>query len=219
MVSLPTQQECIHLLRVTYRLPENMINHSIQVNRLAVFLAYNLKKKGLDVNIDLVDRASILHDIMKIIEIDGFLGLINPESKKEIVLSKKDRVVWLNMKQKYGHLSHEDAAYHIFKEKYPEMALIIKKHGYTNLKGENELKTWEEKIVHYADKRVMHSSIVPMLERLNEGHKRYEQKNLLKGIDENFRNKVDKQLIDLEKEIFNNLDFEPKDIPEIMENN
>jgi uncharacterized protein len=219
MVNLPTKQECIHLLRVTYRLPQNIIEHSIQVNRLSVFLATKLNDKGFNVNIDLIDRASILHDILKIIEIDNLFDFIDPESNQNVLLSKKDRMVWINLKKRYGHLTHEEAGYQIFKEKYPEMALVIKKHGYTNLKGENELKTWEEKLVHYADKRVKHRIIVSMFERLQEGHKRYEKKNLLKGINFEFQKKTDKKLIDLEKEIFNNLDFKPDDIPGIMDQN
>jgi uncharacterized protein len=218
MINLPTKQECIHLLRVTYRVPQNMIEHCVQVNRLAVFLANKLKEKGFDINVDLVDRASILHDVMKIVEIDDFLDLIDPESKEKIILSKKDRIVWLDIKKRYGHLTHEEAAYNIFKQKYPEMALIIKKHGYTNINGENLLNTWEEKIVHYADKRVKHKKIVSMFERLQEGHKRFEQKNILKGIDHEFQKKTDEKLINLEKEIFNKLDFKPEDIPSIMNN-
>ena len=215
MINLPTKQECMHLIKVTYRMPQNIIDHSIQVNKVAVFLAMKLKEKGIDVNLDLVDRASILHDIMKMIEIDPIRGLIFPDNKA-FTISKKDRLIWMDMKKRYSHLTHEEAAYKIFKEKYPEMALIIKKHGYTNLEGENKLNTIEEKLVHYADKRVSHSNIVPMKERLEEGHKRYKEKNLLKGIDEEFIQKVDKELFELEKEIFNKLDFEPNSLPEIM---
>lgn len=215
MINLPTKQECMHLIKVTYRMPQNIIDHSIQVNKVAVFLATKLKEKNIEINLDLVDRASILHDIMKMIEIDPIRGLIFPENKA-FTISKKDRSIWMDMKKRYGHLTHEEAAYKIFKEKYPEMALIIKKHGYTNLEGENKLNTIEEKLVHYADKRVSHSNIVPMKERLNEGHVRYKEKNLLKGIDEEFIKIVDEKLVELEKEIFNKLDFSPEEIPKLI---
>jgi uncharacterized protein len=218
MVNLPTKQECMHLLRITYRVPQNIIEHSIQVNKLAVFIGQKLNEKNIFVDVDLVDRSSILHDVLKVIEIDNFLDIYDPNSSERIILSKKDRLTWLNLKEKYGHLSHEDAAYHIFKEKYPELALIIKKHGYNNLEGDNKLNTWEEKIVHYADKRVMHSMIVPLLKRLEDGHKRYYEKNKLKGIDLNFQKRTDLKLIQLEKEIFNNLGLEPDKIVEIMDN-
>ncbi|MFT4304731.1 MAG: HDIG domain-containing metalloprotein, partial [Candidatus Woesearchaeota archaeon] len=140
MINLPTKQECMHLIKVTYRMPQNIIDHSIQVNKVAVFLATKLKEKNIEINLDLVDRASILHDIMKMIEIDPIRGLIFPENKA-FTISKKDRLIWMDMKKRYGHLTHEEAAYKIFKEKYPVMALKIKKHGYTNLEGENKLNT------------------------------------------------------------------------------
>jgi uncharacterized protein len=216
MINLPNKTECMHLIKVTFRVPENIVEHLIKVNSFAVFLAEELNKKGIYVNVDLVDRASILHDVMKIIELNNFLDFINPESNKRVIVSKKDRLVWMEFKKKYFNLSHEEAAYLLFKEKYPDMALIIKKHGYNNLSDENTLNTWEEKIVHYADKRVTHSKIVSMSERLEEGHKRYEQKNLLKGIDKTFQEKTDAKLFELEREIFNNLDFKPDDINEMI---
>ena len=215
MVSIPTKQNCMHLLKLTYRVPQNIIDHSIQVNKVAVFLALKLNEKNINVDVDLVDRASILHDVLKVIEIHNLFGLINPENNEPLVVSKKDRLIWLDLKNKYGHLTHEEAAYEVFKEKYPEMAEIIRKHGYINIE-DNQLKTWEEKIVHYADKRVKHSKIVLMEDRLQEGHKRYHEKNKLKGIDEEFQNKVDKKLFELEKEIFNKLDFSPDELMNLL---
>src|SRR3989338_6122058 len=65
-MKLPTKRECLDLLK-EYRLPQNVIAHSKAVNALSVFLTEKLKKSGINVNADLIDRASLLHDLDKII--------------------------------------------------------------------------------------------------------------------------------------------------------
>ncbi|MBW2970916.1 HAD-IA family hydrolase [Candidatus Woesearchaeota archaeon] len=61
---LPTRQECFELLH-EYKVPQNIFEHSLVVNKVAVFLAKKLKEKGENVNVELVDRASLLHDLDK----------------------------------------------------------------------------------------------------------------------------------------------------------
>ncbi|WXG41739.1 MAG: HD domain-containing protein [Candidatus Freyarchaeum deiterrae] len=53
------------LLR-TYNVPRNIVNHSLIVSRVAVFLATELNKKGYNLNIDEIEAAALLHDIKKI---------------------------------------------------------------------------------------------------------------------------------------------------------
>lgn len=64
-MKIPTRQECINLLD-EFNVPEHIKKHSFAVNKIAVFLAEKLKRAGEDVNIELVDAASLLHDIDKI---------------------------------------------------------------------------------------------------------------------------------------------------------
>ena len=57
---------------------------------------------------------------------------------------------------------------------YPEVAELIKKHGLANLDKEDFVpKTWEEKIVFYADKRVKNDTVVSVDERFEYIKKRY----------------------------------------------
>jgi len=65
-MKLPTKRECFDLLK-EYRLPQNVIAHSKAVNALSVFLAERLRNSGVKIDVDLVDRASLLHDLDKII--------------------------------------------------------------------------------------------------------------------------------------------------------
>ena len=74
---LPSRAECIAWLK-ELKMPENILAHVMQVNRIAVFIAKKLKQKGFAVDVDLVDRASILHDIDKHLTLEtgghGFVG-------------------------------------------------------------------------------------------------------------------------------------------------
>ena len=63
-MSLPTRDECILWLR-ELEMPDNIFAHVMQVNRISDYLAEKLIEKGVKVNVELVDRASIIHDIDK----------------------------------------------------------------------------------------------------------------------------------------------------------
>ena len=52
----PSREECIAWLK-ELKMPENILAHVMQVNRIAVFIAKKLKQKGVAVDVDLVDRA------------------------------------------------------------------------------------------------------------------------------------------------------------------
>ncbi|MDB4303466.1 HD domain-containing protein [Desulfosarcina sp.] len=217
-MNLPKTEDCVHLINVAFRVPANIVNHSIQVNRLAVFIANKLNEKGEKVNIDLVDKASILHDMLKIVEIYNPLSIFKPPGKEDImVISKEDRIRWAELKEKYGSMKHEEAAYTVLNENFPELALVIRKHGYQLPKGDLTLNTWEEKLIFYSDKRVMHSDIVSLKERLKDGHLRYAEKNKLIGVDQEKQDKIDNFIFDLEKQIFNKLDFGPDEVLTMIE--
>jgi hypothetical protein len=147
---------------------------------LAVFLAERLKEKGVPVDVNLIDRACLLHDIFRICEL------------------KKSE-------------AHEDAAYNLLKEKYPVLALAVKKHRYSSLLDEKERPcTWEEKLVYYADKRVMHDRIVPLKERLEEAHKRNAPRPKAQGGINPA--KIDRLIYKLEEEIFSKIELNPDEV-------
>jgi 5'-deoxynucleotidase YfbR-like HD superfamily hydrolase len=160
-----------------HHVPSHIVAHSLAVAKLAVFLSERLKEKGLPVDVALVDSACLLHDIFRICELE----------KSE---------------------AHEDAAYNLLKKKYPVLALTVKKHRYSSLLDEKERPTtWEEKLVYYADKRVMHDRIVPLKQRLEEAHKRNAPRPKAQG-DINPA-KIDRLIYKLEKEIFDKIDLDP----------
>jgi len=77
---------------------------------------------------------------------------------------------------------------------YPEVASIIRKHGLKNL-GMDEFvpKTWEEKIVFYADKRVKNERVVSVDERFEYIKKRYNKDDVEKEL--NFTKELEKELL------------------------
>ena len=107
---------------------------------------------------------------------------------------------------------HVEGAYEIIKEEgYPEVANVAAAHGFMS-----EPKTWEEKILNYADKRVKHSEIVSLRERFDDLHERYGPHNVV-DYDVELRDEKEKLYFELEKEIFSNLDFKPEDLKEEVE--
>ena len=155
--------------------PDNIIDHVILVNKISNFLAKKLVEKGVEVNLELVDASSLVHDLDK----------------------------WLCVNDE--KINHGFKTEEILKEKgYPELGYYARQHrGDLIVHG---LKTWEEKIVFYADKRAQGDKIVSLQERFDYINKRYPAK------DEKLRKKQIKLTFDLEKEIFDRLDIKPEDL-------
>jgi HD superfamily phosphohydrolase YqeK len=205
--NLPTRDECLALIE-EYCVPPHIAGHSLVVAKLAVFLARRLKDKGVDVNIDLVDRACLLHDIARVC--DFAQGTYNgPQTD----ISQECKEKWQQLRDKYKGMPHEYAAYEILKDKYPVLALAVRKHRYKDIADEEKKpNTWEEKLLYYADKRVMHERIVSLEERLTDGHKRNVHFYASPAESKMVTAKIDPLIYELEKQIFDKLDITPLEI-------
>ena len=177
-IKLPTREQAIALLN-KYKVLPNILEHSLQVNRVAVFLAKKLIEAGEKVSLDVVDRASLLHDIGKSITI--------AEKKEDM----------------HHILAEKILAF----EGYPALGYICRMHSLREIKN---LRTWEEKIVNYADTRVQHSEIVGLKECIEDLTKRY---NVPAS-----QRLTYKDLLPLETEIFSKLKIKPNDIKRLVEN-
>ena len=82
-----------------YEIKDNVLKHSLAVNRFAVSLARKLMDRGNKIDLELVDSASLLHDIGR---------TTSSETKR--------------------HHSIEGCNI-LIKEGYPDIAEIVKKHG------------------------------------------------------------------------------------------
>jgi len=205
--NLPTRKECLAIIE-EHHVPPHIVKHSLAVAKLAVFLAQKLNEKGITVDVNLVDRACLLLDIARICDFKEL-----DFNRFEQPVTAEDKAKWQQLRAKYEGIPHEYAAYDILKQKYPALALTIKKHRYIAVLDEEEKpNTWEEKLTYYADKRAMHGRIVPLEERLTEAHKRnvffYDTEAQSKIITA----KVDPLIYRLEKEIFDQIGLDPLDI-------
>ncbi len=61
---VPTREECLTLM-ARYGMLENIVAHSLEVARVALFLSSELNKRGHQIDLQLVEAASLLHDITK----------------------------------------------------------------------------------------------------------------------------------------------------------
>jgi len=205
--SLPTRKECLALL-AEYHVPPHIVNHSKAVAKLAVFLAQRLNEKGVAIDVTLLEAACLLHDLLRVHDFKE-----SDFNRFERTLPEGEKPKWRRLRVKYKASSHEDAAYDILKEQYPVLALTIKRHKYMALLDEKDRPDiWEEKLLYYADKRVMHERIVPLKERLAEGHKR---NVFLHGTEAQSKintAKVDPLIYEMEKEIFEKIGLNPLEV-------
>jgi len=205
--NLPTRKECLAIIE-EHHVPPHIAKHSLTVAKLAVFLAQRLTEKGITVDVNLVDRACLLHDIIRICDFKEL-----DYSRFEQTVTAEDKAMWRQLRAKYKETPHEYAACDILKDKFPVLALTIKKHRYVGILDEKKKpNTWEEKLVYYADMRVMHDKIVPLEERLTEAHKRNVHFYKTEAQSKIITARVDPLIYSLEKEIFNEIGLSPLDI-------
>ncbi|OGY85606.1 MAG: hypothetical protein A2233_03230 [Candidatus Kerfeldbacteria bacterium RIFOXYA2_FULL_38_24] len=197
-LKLPTKAEVMQIWDL-YKTPLHVRKHLQQVNRVGVYLAKQLIAVGENVILDLVDRATLLHDTLRVTEWKS-LSL----EKFPYTPTSAEIAVWTEQRKKYPpHIPHSKINYDIFHEQYPEMAMVIFRHDLMNLPL---AETWEDKIVNYADRRVEQDQIVSLSERLHQLNKRYPflfQNDKMTGRDIWAENKK------LEQEIFSKLSLQP----------
>ncbi|MBN1786802.1 MAG: HD domain-containing protein [Sedimentisphaerales bacterium] len=192
--NIPTKEQCYKILKECH-VPKHIIRHCEVAADLAVELAKKISVNGIEVNIDFVHRACLLHDILRVCDFHQILDDIFDEP-----ITEEDRKKWQKLTAQHRGMRHEEAACEFLKSEYPEIALAIKKHAYRSLLDEQLTpKTIEEKLVYYADKRVMHDKVVSLKERLEEGHKRNIPVNCKKDIDTDY---IDLLIFKMESELF-----------------
>ncbi len=61
---IPTRGECLRLMD-EHGMLSHIKDHSVQVTKVAVFIAVELNKRGQTIDLGLVEAASLLHDVAK----------------------------------------------------------------------------------------------------------------------------------------------------------
>lgn len=180
-----------------FHTPINVRRHAELVARVAQQVGERLIAKGEIVDLQLLYEASMLHDLMRVVDFKD----LDRENMQEDVTEEKWQT-WNTLREKYKGQSHAVVAQEILTQRgYSEVANIIRKHCTScilGFKSSSDLVTWEDKLLYYADKRVKHDKIVSMETRFQIG--RDENGHLIKSLADSVE--IEARANDLEREIF-----------------
>jgi putative nucleotidyltransferase with HDIG domain len=156
----------IYSLYKEYHVPKHVIKHMLKVAKIAEKLCDNLTKADHKINKELVVKAALLHDLVRVAD---FSKLDLKRFKQE--MRSKDIEKWIELREKHGLEGHVKAGAKILKDLgHNRIANLIAKHGIFSV---DELKSWEEKVLYYADKRVVGSRKVRLKTRLRKIWKKH----------------------------------------------
>ncbi len=182
-----------------FHVPKHIRRHCEQVAKICKFLGERMP----GVNLELLENAALLHDLVRICDFTVW----NPSNMPD-EHSKESKKKWEEIRKQYLGKPHEQAVYEILSERGErELANLVKSHRFANI-IDGELKTWEEKILYYADKRVEGDEIVPLQQRLEKGKKR----NAITPEQKRISDLAVPKILALEKEICEKAGIEPEDI-------
>jgi uncharacterized protein len=183
-----TENELQLLIR-QYHAPQLIKAHMRNVASVAVFIGEKLVRRGEKIDLAVLRQAALLHDIVKICDFKD-TSLIKAIGD----FNAEDVAFWMKLHKSCSADGHITAAYKILTDlKEPLLAEIIRKHRYESIIDPDPSErpsTWAEKLLYYADKRVMHDKIVGMRKRLDDGRRRY------------FGGQIRPQDLEIEKELF-----------------
>jgi len=141
-------------------LPEHIQLHCDAVGAFAKKCGEELLRRGTITRPEALLKTGELHDLLR------FIDFVNIEDR-----SKQPE--WIALAEKY-HLSHEEACAEFMEEKkFSALSEIIRPHGLRTMEEEAPFRTIEQKILFYADKRVMGDRVVSLRERFDDLIVRY----------------------------------------------
>ncbi|MBT3293119.1 tRNA (adenosine(37)-N6)-threonylcarbamoyltransferase complex ATPase subunit type 1 TsaE [Candidatus Peregrinibacteria bacterium] len=162
---LPCAEE-IEDWRKEMELPERICAHCDAVANFALELSNKLIEKGHIIRSKTLYKAGVLHDLLRFVDFSEANG---PKYNKKQHLEPD---IWKEVRAKYEGKGHEEAcAMFLTEQGYGKLAEIIKVHG-LKLPPENR-RTIEQKLLYYADKRVINDKVVTLEERFKDFNKRY----------------------------------------------
>ncbi len=202
--SMPTESDCIALWD-QYHTAMNVRDHLRAVCQVAMTVARAHADKGDKIDLDLVQAGALLHDLLRFVGMQQLkLNLFKTAPSNE------DLECWRDLSLKYPRLQHaEAAALELREREFPEeLCKVVRKHDYfLILDPIDGPVTLAEKIIYYADKRVLHDRIVSLDDRLKDGKLRYPQ------FATSARAELATQAIyELERELFEGLKLKPEDV-------
>ena len=193
---LPTDKQ-VEDWRAEVMLQPHITRHCTVVADVAMKVADILIANGTIVRRDALKKAAELHDLLRFIDFKA-------APPAGITESSEEQKTWAEWKNQYANLRHEDACKQfLIEQKFPELGTIVETHGLRI--PEKNPQHIEQKILFYADKRVMMDTVVSVHERFDDFVIRYS----------NGERTVQNSLwleytLQLERELF------PEGVPELM---
>lgn len=170
--------------------PPSIIKHMQAVADFSLKICDKLEAAGHAVNREEIYQAALLHDALRMIDINNFDNKRFPDQIKP-----EDHELWEKLKEEYSNVRHERAM-----ESYLQsinennLARIVGKHGFVTV---DQLKELDEKVLFYADKRIEGDQLVSLKKRFEEGRKR----NLKPGENLEKIEQIEKKVYELESEL------------------
>lgn len=152
--------------------PLHVQQHMKCVAEVAVLIAQKIKKQGHRIHVSQVRQLALVHDLMKAIAFKNMksTSFIKPPTKADLMF-------WEKMRKKHNGHDVEATSRILKTHKEIWLAHAVRSQQFDAITSKKyPLTTLEEKVVYYADKRVAHSAIVSLKERLQEGYRRYNGK-------------------------------------------
>ncbi len=162
---LPSDDE-IAEWRSSTLLPTHIVNHCETVANLCDRLSHDLRQRGIIVRQKTVRAAARVHDLLR------FVDFRPGASPKGFRYSPEELARWAEWTGRFLGMRHEAACAAFLREQgYPALGTIVKTHGLRL--GDNAHTTIEQKLLYYADKRVMLDQVVTLDERFADFAQRY----------------------------------------------
>ncbi len=105
-INLPSKEECLNLL-IEYKTPDRPKNHSMMVARIGCILGEKLNSRGLDLDIALIERAGLIHDMLRVEEKHGekCAEIMEDKGYKELAFLVGDHMTY-----KFNHRTVDEKA-------------------------------------------------------------------------------------------------------------
>lgn len=164
-VPLPTESQ-IRQWQEDLSLPDNVLLHCNTVADLCGRIADLFTKRATIIRGTMVRRAGRAHDLLR------FIDFRNSAAPEGFAFSLEAQEHWNLWREKYAGLRHEEAAFRFLSERgYSALASIVAVHGLTL--PSRSRSSIEQKVLFYADKRVIGDRVASLDERFEDFTERY----------------------------------------------
>jgi tRNA threonylcarbamoyladenosine biosynthesis protein TsaE len=166
--------------RAAVQLPSHIALHCDAVGTFAVRCAEILLRQGHIVRPQTLRAAGELHDLLRFVDFQ----------ERE----RGEQKIWQELRQKYEGRHEEVCASFLEEQGFHALATIVRPHG---LLGIDDVRTTEQKVLFYADKRILGEQPVSLTERFDDFVERYGG-----GIESAEAQRWRERTIALERELF-----------------